>query len=62
VTEKRDVEKLVLLVKDREEIYDPRVVNTGNASYFDDNDVHNNRNNSTTNNSNNVLIVIRPSI
>ena len=39
----------------------PRVVNTGTASYIDD-DVHNNKNNSTTNNSNNVLIGIRPSI
>jgi len=39
----------------------PRVVNTGSASYFDD-DVHNNKNNSNTNNINNILIVIRPSI
>ena len=39
----------------------PHVVNTGTASYIDD-DVHNNKNSSTTNNSNNVLIVISPSI
>ena len=38
----------------------PRVVNTGTASYFDD-DVHNNKNISP-NNSNNDLIVTRPSI
>jgi hypothetical protein len=40
----------------------PHVVNTGSASHFDDDNVHNNKNNSNTNNTKNVLIVIRPSI
>jgi hypothetical protein len=57
-----DVEKLILLAKDHEAIYDASLVNTGTAPYFDDDDVHNNKNNSATNNSNNDLIVIRPSI
>ena len=31
MTEEMDVEKLMLLVKDHDAIYDPRVVNTGTA-------------------------------
>ena len=50
------------LVKDHGAIYRTFVVNTGTASYFNDDDVHNNINNSTINNSNNVLIVIGPSV
>ena len=57
-----DVEKLVLLVKDHEVIYDASFVNTRTASYIDDDDVHNNKNSSITNNSSNVFIVIRYSI
>jgi len=56
-----DAEKLILLVKDHEAIYDASRCEHRTASYIDD-DVHNNKNNSATNNSNNVLIVIRPSI
>jgi len=52
--EEMDVEKLILLVKNHNQFTTPRVVNTGTASYFD-NDVHNNKNNSTTNNSNNLM-------
>jgi len=62
VTEEMDVEKLVLLVKDHEVIYDASFVNTRTASYIDDDDVHNNKNSSITNNSSNVFIVIRYSI
>jgi hypothetical protein len=58
VTEEMDVEKLVLWVKDHEAITTPRVVNTGTASYFEDDNDHNNKNISTTNNSNNDIIVI----
>jgi hypothetical protein len=55
-----DVEKLILLVKEHEAIYDASHCDTGAASYIYY-DVHNNKNNKT-NNSNNDLVVIRPSI
>ena len=53
-----DVEKLILLVKDHEAIYDASRCEHRNRV----DDVHNNKNNSITNNSNNVLIVVRPYI
>ena len=59
--EEMDVEKLILYLRTTRQLTTPRVVNTGTASYIDD-DVHNNKNNTTTNNSNNVLIVVGPSI
>jgi len=51
-----DVEKLLLLVKDYEAIYDASRCEHRNCVLLDDDDVHN------KNNSNSVLIVIRPPI
>ena len=68
---KNDVEKLIVLVKDHEAIYDASRCEHRNrflllwrrySSYFYDDDVNKNENNSITNNSNNVLSVTRTSI